>query len=138
MRKAFIFIEHGSTMEFHVAYKPKKGDRNWKSGRRDGQEVLFWGKKNTTKAQQLQLGIPALQFNWMDVENLKMFNLRPEDMLHLRPDVILKSLPEGTEMLVALIASGLEYSFVVGMPKPEENRWLSSTSTGKHLRVVQS
>ena len=107
LKKAWHFINSGVRVEFHVQAKGLTGKpiAN-KEARMTGVAVY--------KGQKLE------QFNWKDEESLAKLSLDPSSMIHLRPDVILRAMPEGTHYAISPVANFEQYVWVLAPPNMHE------------------
>ena len=102
LKRAWHFLSSGLACEIHV------------KAARDGTKAksLFDSKARRTGVAVYN-GKEVGQFDWKSTENLTVLDLKPVRMLHFRPEVIFKAMPEGVTFAVTPIANFEEYIFAL-------------------------
>ena len=124
LKRMWNFLSHGFACEVHV----KAANRNTKTkalfdltARRTGVAVY--------KGQEIG------QFDWKTADNLAKLSIDPLHMLHLRPEVIFKAMPEGVVFAIPPLANFEEYVFVLAPENTQLGR-LSKHGVKTFLNVV--
>ena len=103
MKRAWHFLNNDIAVEIHVKARGKNGRLICDNEARKAGKASYQGQ---------ELG----QFDWKTKENLAKLDLSPADLLHLRPDVIMKTMPEGISFAITPVANFEEYAWVLSPP----------------------